>query len=210
MNYLKASGLVAMVAAALIAILGAGSASATTICTHTETPCAAGNQYTTTQDNVIEASLEEKGSVIWKHTGGPVVDTCNTSNIKGEITNAGSSTTTVKIKVTETTFGGCTDPTTPNNAATCTFEVHNIVNTDHGTLTGSGCTVKIEFAGIVCNYGLANDTHLGIVTGGAMGTIDINAVMVLIDNSSFLCMKSERWEAKYTVTKPTDALYVEP
>jgi len=212
MNYLKASGLVAMAAAALIAILGAGSASATTICTQTETPCAPANQYTTTQDNIIEASLEEKTSVTWEHTGGPVVDTCTSSTIKGEITNAGSSTTTVKIKVTETTFGGCKDPTSANNAATCTLEVHNIVNTDHGTVTASGCTITIIEGGgtVTCRYGYANGAHLGILTGGAMGTLDINALLVKIDTSSFLCPETEVLEAEYTVTKPTDALYVEP
>ncbi|MGN6276139.1 MAG: hypothetical protein ACTHNP_09475 [Solirubrobacterales bacterium] len=212
MKHLKASGLVAMAAMALMAILGAGSASATTICTQTETPCAAGNQYTTTQDNIIEASLETGSTATWKGTGGTVEDTCTSSGIKGEITNAGSSTTTVKIKVTETTFGGCKDPTSANNAATCTIEVHNIVNTDNGTPTASGCTLTILEGGgtVTCRYGYGNETHLGILTGGAMGTIDINAVLVKIDTSSFLCPETEVLEAKYTMTKPTDALYVEP
>jgi hypothetical protein len=212
MRYVKRLGLVAMAAAALIAILGASSASATTICTQTETPCAANTQYTTTQDNIIEASLETGSTAIWKGTSGSIEDTCTASGIKGEITNAGSSTTTVKIKVTETTFGGCKDPTSANNAATCTLEVHDIVNTDNGTVTGSGCTLTIIEGGgtVTCRYGYANGAHLGILTGGAMGTLDINALLVKIDTSSFLCPETEVLEAKYTVTKPTDALYVEP
>jgi hypothetical protein len=210
MKYAKAFGLAAMAALALTAFLGASSVSATTLCTQTETPCAAANQYTTTQDKEIEATLETGTTTTLKTTTGSIEDTCSTSTVKGEITNAGSPTTTVAGKVTEIMFGGCTSPTVPNNAAACNLEVHNIAGTDNGTLTGSGCTVTVFLFGVFdCKYGLGNGTHLGTVTGGAMGTIDINAVVVLIDNSP-LCPSTAVWEAKYTVTKPTGGMFVEP
>jgi len=207
---LKLLGLAAVAAMALTAFFGAGSASATTLCTQTETPCAAGNQYTLTQDNIIEASLEAGTTAVLKNTSGSIEDTCNTSSIKAELTNSGGAAATVAGKVTEIAFGGCTNTTSVNNAATCTFEVHNVANTDHGTLTGSGCTVGVVAFGFPCWWSAANGTHLGTVTGGSMATLDIKAVVQRVDQSSFLCPSTAIWEANYTVTKPTGGMYVEP
>jgi hypothetical protein len=212
MKYLKMLGLAAVAAMALLAFLGASSASATTICTNTETPCSLANQYTTEAGhmNEIEASLETGTTATLKNTSGSIEDTCNTSTVKGSITNAGGAAATVTGNVTELAFGGCTNTTTVNNAAACSLEVHNIVNTDNGTVTGSGCTVTIVLFGVSCKFGVNNGTHLGVVTGGAMGTMDIEAVVRRIDGSSILCPETGLWEAKYTVTNPNGGFYVEP
>ncbi|MGN6275765.1 MAG: hypothetical protein ACTHNP_07525 [Solirubrobacterales bacterium] len=210
MKYLKMLGLAAVAAMALTAFLGASSASATTICTQTETPCAAANQYTTTQDNEIEATLESGTTATLRNTEGSIHDTCNTSTVKGHTTNAGGSAATVVGSITEIAFGGCTNTTTPNNAATCEMEVHNISGTDNGTMTVKGCTVAIVEFGVTCKYGAGNGKDLGTITGGTMGTIDVNGVVERIDSSSFICPETSVWEAKYTITKPTGGMYVEP
>jgi hypothetical protein len=209
MKYVKALGLAIVATMALTAFLGASSASATVLCTATETPCSAANKYTTTQDSEIEASLETGTTLVTRTTSGSIEDTCNNSRVKGNITAAGGATATVVVKVTELTFVGCTNTTTVNNEAACQLEIHSIANTDNGTLTGSGCTVTTVLFGVSCKYGLGNGTHLGVVTGGAMGTIDINAVVQRIDSSSILCPETTLWEGEYTITNPAGALYVE-
>ncbi|MGN6275766.1 MAG: hypothetical protein ACTHNP_07530 [Solirubrobacterales bacterium] len=210
MKVLKLLTFVVGVGIALVALLGANSASATVLCTQTETPCSAANKYTTTQDNEIEASLEAGTTTVVRNTEGSIHDTCTSSSLKGHITNAGGSTSTVVWSITELTFRECTNTTTANNAAACELEAHRITGTDNATATVKGCTWTITEFGVTCHYGAGNGIDLGIVTGGTMGTIDVNAVINAIDNSSLLCPVTSVLEAKYTVTKPAGGLYVEP
>jgi len=210
MKHAQTVGLAAMATMSLMAFLGASSVSATILCTATETPCSTANKYTTTQDKEIEASLESGTTVSFHGINGFIDNTCSSSSVKGEISNAGGATATVAETVKEIVLGGCTNTTVPNNAAACGLEIHNIAGTDNGTLTGSGCTVTMLLFGVECKFGLANGTHLGTVTGGAMGTPDIKAVVEKIDGSSILCPDTELWEAKYTITKPAGAMFVEP
>jgi hypothetical protein len=87
MKRLKALGLAAVAAMALTAFLGAGSASATVLCTTTTTPC-------DSHIDQIEFSAKSATSGKEYSTGGTEEATCTGSSFSGNKTVTGSSTTT--------------------------------------------------------------------------------------------------------------------
>lgn len=204
MKYLKMLGLAVMAAAALTAILGASSASASTLCTATETPCSAAHK-----DKFLHAVLEAGSSAYLIETGGttasPLV-TCTESTVTAESEETGSSTETEKGLVKNLSFGGCNHTT--NVIAGGTLEVHHIAGTDNGTVTSKEAKVTVSIIGVSCVYGSQNGLDIGELTGGLMATMDINAVVNLVEGG-FFCPKTAIWEGKYTVTEP-EPLYVEP
>lgn len=202
MKYLKMLGLAVTAAAVLTAILGAGSASASTLCTATETPC-------TKKDKFLHAVLEPGTSAYLIETGGttsnPLV-TCTESTVTAESEETGSSTETEKGIVKSLTFGGCNHTT--NVLAGGTLEVHAIAGTDNGTVTSKEAKVTVSILGVSCTYGSGGGIDIGTLTGGTMATMDINTVVNRVEGS-FLCPTTAVWEGSYTVTEP-EPLYVEP
>jgi len=203
MKYLKMIGLAAVAAAALTALLGAGSASATVLCT--ETP-AAGKDCAPAKvepvGTILDASVET--SALLK-TGETTIATCTSGTVKGSITNAGSTTTTVQGTITDLTWGGCT--TTVDTLAKGTLELHHEAGTDHGTVTSSGAQVTIQFLGVSCIF-KTNNTQIGTLTGSAtMATFDI-AATIPQSGGGFLCPANGNWSGAYTVTEPAGALFV--
>jgi hypothetical protein len=208
MKYVKILGLAAVAAMALMAFLGASSASATVLCTtpnETEgctMPYPAGTE--------IHASLKAGTSAELTDTSGEILeDTCTASTVKGTTGNGGSSSTTVSGTTSVLTFGvagttPCKNTTTVLNGVG-NLEIHWISGTDNGTLTASGFEVTVN-AGISCIYGASTGIDLGKVTGGAPATMDVEAVVKKV-GGSFLCPSDALWNATYVVTSP-HALYV--
>jgi hypothetical protein len=62
MKYLKILGLAAVAAAAVMSIAGAGSASATVLCSTTADPCPAGQKWPTL---VVDFTISPGFSVLW-------------------------------------------------------------------------------------------------------------------------------------------------
>jgi len=218
MRHLKMLGLAMVAAAALTAILGANSASATVLCTATETPCSAAHKISPTNDKWLHAVLEKINSAEpapaayllstsgeGSTTANPLVK-CTESTVTSESEEAGDATHTAKGLVTSLTFGAC-EGTTVDVLSLGTLEVHHIANTDNGTITSKEAKVTVVL-GVTCTYGSGAGLDIGELTGGPMATIDINAVVPLIEGS-FVCPKTAVWEARYTVTEP-EPLYVEP
>ena len=215
MKYVKILGLAAVAAMALMAFLGASTASATVLCKTTPVTgvCPEGWDYP--KETVIHASLEKETSAeLWrsneKNEEIELVDTCTASTVEGITTNTGGSAETVKGPITALTWGepgtACTRPTTTSVPGS--LEVHAIGDTHNGTLTGSGSSVQVETVFGKCTYGTGENLDLGIVTGGSMATIDIDAKVTLVkDDGIGICPKTTRWTAKYTVTNP-EPLYV--
>src|SRR5215475_10610476 len=110
MKYLKMLGLAAVAAMALMAFVGAATASATVLCSTNTSPCPAGQKWPV--GTQIEFTVTQKTTANWEETAGNVLETCTGGKIKGEITNAGSVTEAVKIQATEVSWTGCTVPTT--------------------------------------------------------------------------------------------------
>ena len=216
MKYVKILGLAAVAAMAMMALLGAGSASATVLCQTTPQEiekvkgvCPAGWDYPA--GTVVDGSLEESAT-LWrtneKDEEVELLDTCKTSTVKGPTANTGSSTETVTGAIEELTWKECTRPT--ETFVNGELEIHWISGTHNGTVTGKNTSVLVETIVGKCTFGTAaTGTDIGTATGGTMGTIDIATTVPLIkDDTAFqVCPKTSFWTAKYTVTSP-EPLYV--
>jgi hypothetical protein len=203
MKYLKRLGLAVIVATALGAVCGVGSASATVLCkTNLTTGCAAAG-WSYPAGTELVATLE--GTATW--TGGITV-TCTEERIKGSTSNAGGATETVsgntsEVVITIPSCVNCSTMTVTNGF----LEIHHIAGTGNGTLTASGFTTHFVCFGITCNYVTGNNNDIGTLTGsgttGSTATMDINMITTLDSGSSFLCGSSNAlWEGSYKVTTP--------
>ena len=196
MKYIKVIGLAAM-AMALMAFVGAGTASATTLDNGSGTMLEPGAS--------IDASLS--GSAELTNTEGTqVLDTCTTGTIEGVTTNTGSSTETVRGDVTteNLTWANCTNPTKTLQGGE--LEIHWIEGTSNGTVTGTTFEVTVSVFGVSCTYGLTNNdtmVHVGTLNGSDTApSIAINT-SVPKRVGGFLCPSSAKWKATYNVTTPT-------
>jgi hypothetical protein len=212
MKYAKILGLAAIAAMAIMAFVGASSASATVLCKTTLVEgCAAakwdypaGTEIHAVLVENTEAKLENlSGSTIYAH--------CSESTLQGTTANTGSSTETVSGSGV-VTWGaknvGCS--TTVDTLENGTLEVHYGEKGD-GVVTGKGVVVTVELFGVTCAYGTAaTGTKLGTLTEPASSTadtvIDANAE-VEKKSGGFLCPSETRWTAEYTITSPVP-LYV--
>jgi hypothetical protein len=188
----------AVAAGALMALIGAGSASASVLCSTTTDPCTSpwANQS-------LDFSIASGGTAILKEPGpgGAVLDTCNISTVKGTFTN-GNATITANGPVSQTnlTWGGCTKTTA--TTAGGTLEVHKIAGTSNGTVTGSGFKVTVLVFGFIdCEYEPAS-TDLGKITEGKPASFQ--AVAIMVKTKGFGCPENAEWTAAYTQTEPSN------
>jgi len=211
MKYLKMFVLAAVAAAALMAFVGAGTASATVLCHTTSTPCA----------EKWKAGTEPRFTVkpgtagIWKDTSGTVAAKCPEGELRGTITNAGSSTETVKASVpasglTWPGVEGCIKTVTLEGG---TIEVHAISGTDNGTVTVSGFKITISILGSSCIYGFGSENaDLGTLTANGSGNavLDINTLFFKKEGG-IACPLDLTWAEEFTQVQPSGTgLYVEP
>ncbi|MGN6274963.1 MAG: hypothetical protein ACTHNP_03415 [Solirubrobacterales bacterium] len=199
MKYLKILGLAAVAAAALMAFVGAGTASATTLCKTTSTPCAS---LATT----LESSLET-GKTAKLEAGGIVLDECSESGVSGTIEEQGSTVTAKgKVKKENLTWGTTCTHTT-DTLAGGELEVHAITSSDNGTVTATGFEVTVNTIFGSCIYGFRTEhKDLGTLEGGTTPKLVINTNVPLISGP---CPTTSTWNATYLVTNPKP-LYVEP
>jgi hypothetical protein len=200
MKPLKILGLAAVAAAALIALVGAGTASATVLCKNNASTSACSETYGSGQS--IEASLSETTTL--ETTSATVLDTCTGGTLKAKTTNAGGASETVKANVETLSWSGCSKTTdTLKNGS---LEIHWISGTDNGTLTASSSEWTINTIFGTCTYGFGTSTDLGTVTGGNPAKVSVNAILTKTAGSG-LCPADARWKANYTFTAP-QPLYV--
>jgi hypothetical protein len=209
MKYVKTLGLAVVAAAALMAIAGAGTASATVFCSTTTTPCSskwpAGTE--------LRFTVTSGTSGLWKSTAGETIANCPEGEIKGKMSNTGGATETVKETVAASGLtwpgvGGCLRTITTEGG---TLEFHAIAGTDNATITVTGIkiTLEVEAFGVSCIYGFGTGENLGTLTGNGSGkaVMDINTSF-LKKEGSFLCPESLKWTESFTQVAPSTGLYV--
>jgi hypothetical protein len=193
-KHLKILGLAVIAAVALTALLGVGTASATTLCEEgTITTCT----KHVNSGSTLKFSAEESVKLL-----GPfnlLIDTCTVSTVEGPTTSTGNDTGgAVTGNVNVLTFETCTRTTTVG--AKGTLSVTNIAGTDNGTVTSSGATVTIHnIPGFgTCSY-VTTNTDIGTLTGSTTTpTFDISAT---IPSETGGC-PSGTWSGKYVYTAP--------
>jgi hypothetical protein len=180
MKITKILGAVAVAALALMAF--AGTASATTLET---------NGMANTGSVTIHATAES--SVLLSATGGGFANTCTESTVHGSTTTPFTGTR-VGGEIGTLTFGSCANTVTVHHGGY--LEIENISGTTNGTVFSKNAEVTTgsPFGTLTCKTG-ANGVDIGTFTGGATGTMDINAVL----NCGFF-LPSAKWEGKYSVT----------
>lgn len=209
MKYVKMLALAAVAAGALMAFIGAGTASATVLCSTTVEVCPAAQQWPV--NTVLDFSVPAGGSLALTDTSGNTLDTCTEGTVEGKLTNAGSSTTTVTGELstpldgTGLTWGKCTFTTTTLSTSG-KLEVHKIAGTSNGTVTSDSkyeVTINIGVFGS-CVYGVEPGTSLGDITEGkGTGAIfHANASVIRIQNP--LCPATAKWTGTYVLTAPTE------
>jgi hypothetical protein len=210
MKYVKILGLAAVAAAALMAFVGAGTASATVLCSVTQTPCGAANIWPV--GTVIDLSSE--GTTKHKETGasGETLDTCKSSTIKGSTLNTGGSGVPVSISISTLDWNECTWTTTTIENGGLSVE-GPLTGTSHGTVKVNArfrVTISIPFFGS-CVYGAEAGTSIGTITEGKPATFDGNAIFRRLSGSSITCPETSNWSGSFTVTEPKETtLAVEP
>jgi len=202
MKYVKMLGLAAVAAAALMAFVGASTASATVLCktagTSEGTTCPANQAYP------AGTSIHAVNSGITKLTTEFLNIECEESTVEGSTNNEGSATETVTGAISILTFSKCNCEVVVLKKGT--LEVHWTANTNNGTLTSSGaevtaqCTVPL-IGKVHCIYA-TSATNLGTATGGAEATMDISSADIPRLATSSLCDKTANWDATYKVTSP--------
>ena len=202
MRYVKMLALAAVAAGALMAFIGAGTASASKLCSTTADPCPAGQSWPV--NTVLDFSIPSGGSVILEEPNGTSINTCTNSTVKGKISNAGSATETVTGAVEVLTFTGCNFPTTVIKRAG--LEIHKIAGTSNGTVTSDGLfevTINTIFFG-TCVYGVTNEGSIGDLTEGNPAIFHANATVHKLSGSNFACPENTLWTGTYTLTEPTN------
>jgi hypothetical protein len=200
MKYLKILVLVAIAAMTLSAF--AGTASATVLCKEAITTgcAAAGKAYPA--GTLIKRSLE--GSSILS-SGETTLGTCTEGQFTSEITNAGSSTTTVSGPNKTTDLENCANPV--HTVALGMLEIHHIAGTDNGTVTASGSVTGYTIFGTHCVYESGTGKDLGELKGGSSASLNVNVTTNEAEPKKFICADTTTWQASFRFTTPTP-LYV--
>lgn len=197
MKYIKMLGLAAVAAAALMAFVGAGTASATQLTGAGGSILGVGTVITAEAEGTTELHP-------------PIVSiNCKKSHVGGKVTSAGgkAETETVKGNIEVLTFTECNATVTVLQKGT--LEVHTqtkgVIN-NNGTLTSSGAQVTVNYLGFHCIFSTSN-TSLGTVTGsattGGSATLDIAATIPRTGGTSgAFCGTTAQWTGAYKVTNP--------
>jgi hypothetical protein len=199
MKYLKTIGLAIVAATALMALAGAGTASATVFCKNNLNTEKCSEPYPV--GTVGDASLAAGTTAVLETLEGQVLDTCTAITTKETLSNAGSATTTVtgNVPASNLTFSACTRASF--TLAGGQTELHHIAGTDNGTVTGKGFEVTVNTALFgSCVYGLGSTMKdWGTVVGGSPGSMTVNAI---VSRVSGICPNEARMTAKFVNTEP--------
>jgi hypothetical protein len=206
MKHLKKLALAAVATGALMAFIGASTASATVLCSTTVESCPEAQRLP--NGTLIDFSLSAGTSSAVRETSAPggegkVLNTCKSSTFKGELTNAGSSTETATGKFTEVTWGTCSLPT--RTTLLGGFEIHRIASTSNGTVTADGetrTTINTVLFGS-CSYTVQSGKSMGDLTEGNPAVLHINAVKTKTIGSAAVCPETLIWTATYMLTEPS-------
>jgi hypothetical protein len=197
MKHMMRFGLAAIAALGLMALVGAGTASATTLATD----AAGAAKYAVGTE--VHVTLESGNSALFKETNGSLIATCTATTIKGTISTATG--TWVGGKSSTLTQSGCSQTT--DTLATGSVEIMKI-GADEGEVVGKSSKVTLGVFGVSCVYGTAEGTKLGALKGGVAPVLVINTVLPKIEGG-FLCPSTGVWVGNFVVTTPHALHFVE-
>ncbi|HEX5526894.1 MAG TPA: hypothetical protein VFX44_06815 [Solirubrobacterales bacterium] len=202
MKQFKILGLAVVAVAALMALAGAGTASATetTLCKVKETvgglpQCAKANQYPA--GTRIHAEIEANTTIVINTPAGKVE--CKKSTL--EAVTEQQTAIPLGANVAAFNLAECNGIVQTVKQGTLDIEIIDLPEWTHnGTLTLTGTEITVEVAGLHCVY---TPGDIGTLTGGAMATIDVLGNWPRTGGrSGALCGASATVEGGLTVTSP--------
>ena len=216
MKYVKMLSLAALAATALMALVGVGTASATkgVACSVNVGGGACTSKWAV--PTTLDFSLTPGTSAILETTGGSELVTCSTATVKGNLTDAGSSTTTATGSNTEITWGTvatpCTFASTTVKLGKLKIEAED--NSGNGILYADEdieVTVHVPgFLGGPCLYRVPNGRRIG-TWDESLQEFTANAVADRI-TTNHPCVfggATNLWTATYIKTTPSNTtLYI--
>lgn len=203
MKCLKMLGGVAAVAAALLAFVGGGTASATVLCKTEAKPCSSTYPKGTelTADNTVGTRPTFSDQFFEKFAE------CEDSHLTGQVSNPGGATSTVLISLTSLTWSECEGAPTPTATKRGSLEVHYTEN-GRGLVTDPELEIAFE---PFCAYKAQSGANLGLITSSSeTGTEAVMHVELELTNVNPLlpgCGESIHWLAQFKFTSP-NPLYV--
>jgi hypothetical protein len=209
-KYIKILGLAAVAAAALMAFVGASSASATVLCTETPTgtsPATCPSAQTYGPNTVITGTAT---NAVLTNTISNV--TCSHSVTEAETTTTGGAAATVTGDIVSLSFTGCKTATEVPCEVTVenlpySAEVHWVSGTHNGTLTvksgGTGNPGATVICGSLIRCTFSNSLFNLGVTGGEPAHVTAANVPLSL-NSLGACPLTATWDATYEATSPTN------
>ena len=207
MKYLKMLGLAAVAAAALMAFVGVGSASAKegVLCSTTSNPCNSKWPAGTVFDYSLKSGTSAE---LINLANGEILDTCTGTGttVKGELTANPDATGTATGKNTEVKWEKCTFTTT--TLAPGALKVERITGTSNGTVL-SDAEARITFNHFLfghCIYRWTSGAHLGTLTEGKGTSSEFrveSAPAEKLEGSNFACPGKAVLTANYVLTTPS-------
>lgn len=152
MKYAKMLGLAAMAAAAMTAVVGPGSASATVLCKEWVLICPVAKIYPV--GTTLAASQNAATTMTFKN-GGTTVSSCTGSSWSALVSNKGGAGIPVSGSNETLSFTGCS--TAVAVTAKGQFAIHHIPGNTEGALTFLGTQLTVTVAGQDCVYALAGE-----------------------------------------------------
>jgi len=196
MRPIKLFGVTAVLAIAVAAIGGLGTASATELYKRT-----ASGIETLKSGTEVKASLS--GSTTFTTTSGTSLDTCTGGEEGSKTSNTGSSTETVRWIIVVFAWTGCTEPT--ETKVLGEGETHWISGTTDDTVTFRNIIILINTTifGATCEYTAGESLDVGTMVGASTSTGSATMAIntVLPAKNSFFCPDA-RWIANYKITSP--------
>lgn len=203
MRNIKILGLGLLAAMAMMAIVGAGTASATKLCSVNTSPCPAGNTYG--KGTAIKAQLPAGGTSVM--SSGFVTITCTSSTMSGKTTSEGGAGA-VTGEISSVTWKNCT-----SNLGSCTASALNTPwkvevsgSGGSGTMSVNNPGGKFTCGGVTCEYSASKASVSA--NGGNPATIKASGVSFSKIGGSFLCSSSASWTSTYEVTSPNPLFVV--
>jgi hypothetical protein len=204
MKYIRILGLAVVAAMALMAVVGAGTASAAggVACSTATNPCTSKWAVPAT----LDFSLEAGTSALLTDTSGNVLDKCAISTVKGKLTaNPDATNKQATGENTAITWEECSWPTVTKKLGKLRIEAED--DNGNGWLYADE-EIRVTIANIFgdCEYGVTAGTKLGTFKESSQ-TFTANAVASLLGG----CFgpSTALWTASYVKTEPSNTtLYV--
>lgn len=205
MKSMKILGLCLLTAIAAMAFLGAGTASATKLCSVNSAPCPAGNTYG--KGTAIKAQLVPGTKSTM--ASGFVTVTCTESSMSGKTTSEGGGAgVAVGGEISSVTWKNCT-----SGLGSCTasslftpWSAEVTGSGGSGTMSVSNAGGKFTCGGVTCEY-KASKASVS-VTGGSPAKVKASGVSFSKVGGSVFCSSSASWTSEYEATSPNPLFVV--